>query len=420
MDDKNPLIKNGFLGVDGSVISYIGTVPPENVKINRVIDGKNKVIMPGFVNAHTHLAMTLLRGYADDMQLFKWLHEKIFPAEDKMDAAMIKTGAELACAELTASGVTACADMYMGCEGVAEAVSSSGLKCNISRGMTDFDEVSFDFENMPAVKENKNLLDNWHGADNGRILIDISIHAEYTSHRKLWIKAAELALKNKTGMHIHLSETELEHNNCIEKYGKTPTQLFHEAGLFDVPCYAAHCVYVSDNDMDIMKKCGVSAVHNPISNLKLGSGIARIKQLNDRGINIALGTDGASSNNSLDMFEEVKTAAILTKGFLREPVELPAYQVLKMATVNGAKALSREHECGMLRVGMDADIIMLDFDKPHLTPCFDVFSALCYSARGSDVVMTMCRGRILYENGEYKNLDVERIKSEARRKVAVF
>lgn len=419
MDDNCPVIDNGYLGVDGGKICYIGSLPPSE-SADTVIDGNNKVIMPGLVNAHTHLSMTLFRSYADDMVLQDWLFNKIFPAEAKLDTGLKTLGAELAAAELTAAGVTCSADMYSGVCGVASAMYKSGLKCNISLGTTGSHSSYEDFLKSRDASEIYELLRDWNGKGNGQILADFSIHAEYTSDKGLWESAARFAKENKMGMHIHMSETQREHNECIKKYGKTPAEVFCESGVFDVPCYAAHCVAVSDSDIDIMREKHVSAVHNPISNLKLASGIARTKYMTDNGVNVALGTDGTASNNNLDMFEEIKAAALLSKGISGDPVSITAYEALKMATVNGAKALHRENQCGCLKVGYDADIIMLDLDKPHLTPCFDIASILCYSAKGSDVVMTMCQGNILYQNGKYNNLDIERILSEVRRKVLIF
>jgi 5-methylthioadenosine/S-adenosylhomocysteine deaminase len=264
------------------------------------------------------------------------------------------------------------------------------------------------------------LIEKWHGFDRGRIVVDASIHAEYTSIPKVWTALAEYAVQNGLGMHVHLSETRSEHENCIAKYGMTPAAVFSKYGVFDVPTIAAHCVWVSEEDIAILAEKGVTAVNNPVSNMKLASGIAPVSEMIAADVNVALGTDSVASNNSHDMFEEIKAAALAQKVRKLDPVALTAEDALRMATVNGAKAQQRQGECGMIRPGMDADLIMLDFDRPHLTPCHNVISNLVYSARGSDVVMNMVRGKIIYKDGEFLTLDIEKIKHDVRKAADIF
>ena len=254
--------------------------------------------------------------------------------------------------------------------------------------------------------------EKWDGYDNGRIRMEMSIHAEYTSYDKVWHALAEYAINNHLGMQVHVSETKSEHDSCLEKYGLTPAQILDVYHVWDVRALAAHCVHVTEEDMDLLARRGVTAVHCPNSNLKLASGIAPVRKMLDKGINVALGTDGVSSSNNADLFEAVKLAALLSNGSTLDPTSLTAQEALKLATVNGAKAQGRENECGMIAPGMDADLIMLDFTQPHLIPCHNPISNLVYAASGHDVCLTMVRGKILYENGSYPTIDMEAVLRE--------
>jgi len=256
------------------------------------------------------------------------------------------------------------------------------------------------------------LKEKWHGHDDGRILIEASIHAEYTSFDKVWQGLAEYAINEGIGMQVHVSETQNEHESCLDKYGLTPAQILDVSHVWDTRAVAAHCVYLTDEDMELFARRGVSPVHCPNSNLKLASGIAPVRKMLDKGLNVTLGTDGVSSSNNADLFEAVKLAALLSNGSTLDPTSLTAYQALKLATVNGAKAQGRENECGMIAPGLDADLIMLDFTQPHLIPCHNPISNLVYAASGHDVVMTMVRGKILYENGVYPTIDMENVLRE--------
>ena len=256
------------------------------------------------------------------------------------------------------------------------------------------------------------LLKDFHGADGGRIKADAGVHAAYTCPPKEIRMMADFAKKHDLNMHIHLSETKKEHIDVIEQYGRTAARIFLDEGAFDVPATAAHCVWVSDEDMDIMASKGVTCAHNPVSNLKLGSGIASVVKMKKKGVNVALGTDGCASNNTHDMFEEIKLSALLQKGITNDPTSVTAYEALEFATVNGAKAQRRLDECGSLSVGKDADIIMLDMTSPCLVPSYDPISSVVYSAKGSDVCLTMVKGKILYENGEFMTIDYDKAVNE--------
>jgi 5-methylthioadenosine/S-adenosylhomocysteine deaminase len=367
--------------------------------------------MPGFINIHTHIPMALLRGYSDDLELKGWL-DNILPLEAKFDARAVKTGALLGMAEAIAAGITSISDMYFYIPKIAEAAYEAGIKINLCNESTCISPDSYDPECNQSMCEMGEMLENWHNLDNGRIKLDVGIHAEYTSFESVWQRNAEFAKKHGLNVHMHLSETQNEHENCVKRYGLTPAQLFDRAGVFENHTIAAHCVWVTDEDIELLSQRGVTVAHNPVSNLKLASGIARIPYMMESGLNIGIGTDSVCSNNSLDMFEEIKTAVITQKNAANDSSAISAYEGLKLAIINGAKAQGRENECGRIRKGFDADLIMLDFSKPHLNPCHDVISNLVYSARGGDVCMTIVRGKILYENGDFKTLDLQKIYSE--------
>lgn len=418
MDGPDEVLKDAYVGVTGGKITYVGRTPPQEPSA-RVIDGKRKVLMPGLCNGHTHIAMTLLRGYADDYDLQTWLHEHIFPAEAKMTDDMVYWGAKLATLEMMAGGTVSFTDMYDHMDAVARAADESGMKANLTRALMDFSD-SYDFEGDFRVAEMRELGERWHGHDGGRLLVDVAIHGEYTSRRDLWEAASGYAKEHGLGMNVHLSETRFEHEECKRKYGRTPAQVLAAAGVFDVRAVAAHCVWLENDDIEIMREKGVTAVHNPVSNLKLASGAANVPLMLERGLNVALGTDGVASNNSHDMFEEIKAAALLHKYVRHDPQAINAAAALRLAVTGGFVSQGRGGESGKIAEGCDADLILLDFDKPHLTPCHNVVSNLVYAARGSDVCMALVRGKILYENGRYLTVDAERVLFEVAKAASVY
>ena len=411
MDPAAPVLHDAFVLVEGTAISQVGRTRPQGA-FDRVVDCTGNVMMPGLINAHTHLPMTLMRGYGGGHDLQHWLNDYIFPAEDKLDSASVRAGTLLALAELIAGGVTCVADMYYFCPDIAQAVADSGISANISRSVTCFGPVD-DPENYYACRELHAFREQWHGFDSGRIRVDASIHAEYTSFAapNMWEYLGRYAADHKLGMQVHLSETRSEHLECMARHaGKTPFAVLDDYGVWQNGGVAAHCVWVSQDDMEGMVRRGVTAVHNPVSNLKLASGVAPVPRLLQAGVNVALGTDGVASNNSHDMFEEIKLAALLHKGVSRDPTAVSARQALAMATVNGAKALGRN--TGRIAPGLDADLILVDFTHPGLTPCHDPEENLVFSAHGSDVVMNMARGKVIYENGAFLTLDLEDIRAQ--------
>ena len=400
------VIKNAYLAVGGDRIAYIGKDMPDG-KFDTIKDMTGKLLMSGLYNCHNHCPMVLLRGVGSDLPLNEWLFDKVFPIEDKLTAEEIYAGTNLALLEMLACGTVSFSDMYFEPQVTAKAVAESGMKANLTRPVQSFDPNEEPKDSF-RIAQSIELYDEWNKAENGRILIDFSIHAEYTCTEKIARAYSEECNKRGGLMHIHLSETVKEHNECKEKYGKTPTQWFNDIGTFDSRAFAAHCVTLEDSDMEIILNKGVNVVHNPSSNMKLGSGFARVQKMLDMGINVALGTDGAASNNNLDMIEEMHLASIIHNGYMQDATVMNADTVIKMATLNGA-LLQGRNDCGDLKLGNKADIIAISLDKPHLRPVIDEKALVTYSAQSSDVCMTMVDGKILYENGEYTTLDKEKI-----------
>lgn len=410
MIDKLPVILGAYVGVTDGKISYISKEPPKE-EAARVIDGRGMVLMPGLINCHAHLPMTPLRGYGDDHDLQDWLTNYIFPKEDLWDSRAIRAATLLGLAECLRFGTTSVSDMYYFSDDICQCVADVGIKGNISRSITVFED-DYCFDTHAPSQEVVALKEKWHGYDNGRIQVEASIHAEYTSFDKVWHALAEFAINSGIGMQVHVSETQNEHDTCLEKYGLTPAQLLDVYHVWDTRALAAHCVWLTEEDMELFARRGVTAVHCPNSNLKLASGIAPVRKMIDKGINVALGTDGMSSSNNADLFEAVKLAALLSNGSTLNPTSLTAQEALKLGTVNGTKAQGRENECGVIAPGMDADLIMLDFAQPHLIPCHNPISNLVYAASGHDVRMTMVRGKILYEDGHYPTIDLDHVLRE--------
>lgn len=407
------VIEHANLLTEGNRIVYIGSELPAGYQ-GEVYEGKNKVLAPGFFNMHCHVPMGLMRGYGEGLPLDRWLHEKIFPFEDRMTGEDMYWGTLLGISELLASGAVSFTDMYMQMEHVTRAVAETNIKANLSHGTTSFDQ-SQTFFDTNGYKGIKYLLEYKKTDRSDRIIADCSLHGEYTSHEQVVRQAADFAKEHGLRMHLHLSETEKEHAECKARHdGKTPAAWFAHCGVFDAPVIAAHCVHIEQGDIELMARHGVTAVTCPSSNLKLGSGVAPVKQLLEGGVNLCVGTDGAASNNNLNALEEINLAAMLHKGANRDPNFLSTCEVLQLATKNGAKAQGRS-DCGEIKVGNRADLIVFDFDRPHLIPVHDVRASLLYSANASDIVLTMVDGDVLYQNGIYKTIDIERVKFEARR-----
>ncbi len=416
-DDRFEHIPEGFLGIDGDSIDYIGTNRPE-AAYDREKDLRGKLLIPGLINCHCHAAMTLLRGVGSDLPLDRWLYEAMFPVEDRMTAEDIAAGNALAMMEMLASGVTSFSDMYLEPRVLVAQNEAVGMKINLTRVVQAFDPAEPPEKNF-RIGESLALFDECHGLQNGRVRVDFGVHAEYTINdavTRYYADRVRPYREKGAMMQVHLSETKKEHDECIARHALTPAAWFEKMGVFDLPTAAAHCVWCTPDDLKILKARGVSPVHNPTSNLKLGSGFAAVPDMLDMGLNVALGTDGAASNNNLNLFEEMHLAAIIHNGFRHDAVLMPPETVLRMATVNGARLQGRG-DTGRLAVGMKADIAAIDMDRPHLYPAFNPLPMLVYAAQAGDVVMTMVDGRILYENGEYTTIDRDKAMYDAKKAV---
>ena len=397
--DYNVVIKN-------DIITYIGK-EFINEKYDRIIDGKNMVLMPGLINMHSHIAMTLFRGIGVGLSLQEWLEKKIWPIEQKLTGEDIYYGSLLACMEMLSSGTTCCNDMYLQADKVVEAIKSSQMRGCIAYNYVS--DMKDGFDTLDISFKTNQLLENSHHYNKDQIYIFLGPHSIYTCSLEYLKYLKEVANKNHTCIQIHVSETEKEVKDCIQKYGKTPIGLLDSIGFLDDSIILAHCVHITKQDAEILAKHRVTVVTNTSSNLILGSGICPIDKLLDENINVTIGTDGAASNNNLNMFEEMHLTALVRKGIEQNSKVLPAYKILKMATISAAQALKLEDRIGTVEVGKEADLILIDMNKPHLLPNHDIINNLVYSVQGSDVYLTMVKGNILYENGVFNTLHKEEI-----------
>lgn len=388
--------------VDGSKIIYIGK--NFNKKADREINLNGNLLMPSFKNAHTHSAMTFARSLADDLPLQPWLYDMIFPMEAKLTGEDIYHLSKLAFLEYLTSGISACFDMYYFPEDMARASVDFGFRTVMTCGLNNFKE------SIGKLEEYYNTFNNY----NELISYKLGFHAEYTTSRKLLEGVSALAQKYKAPVFMHSSETESEVKECIERYGKTPTALFDELGLFNYGGGAYHSVWVNDNDLEIYKKRGVYAVINAGSNSKLASGIAPVSKMMDKGINLAVGTDGPSSNNALDMFREMYLIAATQKLNNKDAASTDANKILEMATVGSAKCMGLDN-CDIIDEGKTADLIVLDLNRPNMQPINNITKNIVYSGSKENVKLTMINGRILYENGEFFGVDTEEIYRNAQR-----
>jgi len=412
MTKEGLVVKHGYIVVENQFIKALGSGESPQAQYDRVIDGKGHVALPGFVNAHTHAAMTLLRGYADDLPLMQWLEDKIWPMEAKMGREEIYYGSQLAMLEMIKSGTTCFADMYFQMDAEAEAVKESGMRAVLSRGM-----IGVGPENEQAIEESRELVKKWHGAEKGRIQFMLGPHAPYTCPPDYLKRVSDLASELNVGIHIHLAETTGECEDIQKQYGKSPVALLEELGIFKHQVLAAHCVHLSEEDIQILSKYQVGVAHNPESNMKLASGIAPVQALLQAGVPVALGTDGASSNNDLDMLQEMRTAALLQKVHLMDPTALPAYQALEMATVNGAKALGLGHKIGKLEIGYCADIILINLQVPNMVPAYDLIANLVYSAHAADVDTVIIDGKVIMEERKILTVNEQEVLEKVQKMV---
>ncbi len=412
MDPLNHTIKNGAVAVSGDRIVSVGSGDQyKNVRAKKTIDARGGIIMPGLVNTHTHAAMTLFRGLADDLPLMDWLNHHIFPAEAKLDHEKVFKGTLLACAEMIRSGTTCFCDMYLFEGAVAEAAAEAGMRAVVGEVLYDFPSPNYG----PIEKGFKYTLDlmaQWK--DDPLVTIAVEPHSPYLCRPELLKEAAAVAKANDAPMIIHLSETRSEAEGIMEKYGLTPVGHMAEIGVLSPNLVACHCVVLTKGDMDLLREFDVKVSHNPESNMKLASGIAPIPKILEREICVGLGTDGCSSNNNLDLFLEMDMAAKLHKVSSLDPTVMDAMTVLKMATINGARALGLGGITGSLEAGKKADLIIIDTRKPHLTPMYNPISHLVYSVCGSDVSTSIINGVPVMEEGRLLTLEVETVMEDAQ------
>lgn len=407
MSPDYPSVFKGHIGIEDQNIVFIGEVPSTFIA-DKIVEGKGHIALPGLINAHTHMAMSLLRNYADDLPLMTWLSEKIWPVEAKLTSDDIYFGTMLSIAELIKSGCTTFRDMYFHMDEVAKAVEVSGVRANLGEGLIGVADPEAN-----GIDKVRQLYQDLNNTADGRIVIEVAPHAPYTCPDDYLRKCGELAKQLDAPLHIHLSESRFEVSESYKNFGKSPIEKVDELGLLDGKTSGAHCVHVSDEDIELLKRTKTSVLYNPSSNLKLGNGFAPIQKMINAGINVALGTDGASSNNNLNLFEEMHLAGLVNKGVLEDPTALPAYEVLKMATINGAKALGIEKTVGSLEVGKKADLILLDYNQSHLLPTHDLISMIVYSAQAADVDFVMCNGKILFENRQVLTFDEQEVMTKA-------
>jgi 5-methylthioadenosine/S-adenosylhomocysteine deaminase len=407
-------ITRGFVGTEGARIVYVGDRDPATtpallpLDLGERYEGGGKLLVPGMYNAHTHAPMTLLRGYGENMVLQDWLYNRIFPFEAKMGEEDAYAATLLAIAEMLRFGTVSFTDMYYFNAARIQAIEESGIKCNLSSGIMVFDPEAR-YEDMPDYEMNKALIRDFHGAFDGRLRIDLNVHSEYISNPQVARSVGELAVEAGVHTHTHISETRLEHEECKERRGGlTPIAYFDSLDFFRAPCTAAHCVWTEPGDWEIMAECGVTAVANPASNMKLASGFAPVSQMLAAGVNVALGTDGMASNNNHNLYKDLYLLGTLFKGATGDPTVITPAQALAAATVNGARSQGRE-EGGRIAEGCLADVVVLDTDVPWMKPVHDGPSNLIFATQGSDVVLTMVDGAVVYRDGVWPTIDVERI-----------
>jgi len=406
LDENFDVRNNMYVATSGPFISYIGTTMPKG-NFDYVIEGKGRLLMPAFCNSHTHTYATILRGYGGGLRLGAWLSTKILPFEGHLDERMVYNASRLGIAEMLSSGTVSCTEMCMFGGGFLRAVGETGFKTNYGVGMVSFDKDEPPRE-MKDYRETVFFHENYNGAFDGRIKIDSSIHAEYTSHPKAVEEICYLSKALGTNMNVHLSETRDEHENCKEKYGKTPAMYFNDLGMFESSTTVAHSIWVEPDDIKLFAEKGVTVATCPVSNMKLASGICDLKELYNAGVKVSLGTDGVASNNNLDMIEEMKFMALSQKVKHLDPTLVTPKDAIYAATRAGFLSQGRK-DSGIIKEGYRADLIVLDIDQPHLWPIHSLLDNIVYSANGGDVEMTICDGQILYNNGEFYTVDIEEV-----------
>ena len=413
MDDQSNIIPDGLLAISGNTIHYIGKGEKGSVSAEKELDAEGGLILPGLINGHTHAAMTLFRGLADDLPLMDWLNNYIFPVEGKMDDDFVRVGSLLACAEMIMSGTTTFCDMYLFEEEVARAAKEAGMRCLVGEVLYDFPSPNYGIVEKGFIYTEA-LIERWKRDP----LINIAVepHSLFTCGVELLLKANDLALRKGVPLILHMAETKEELEEIKKRFGKRPAQHLKDLGLLGPHLILDHCVHVSKSEIGLLAGHKVSVVHNPESNMKLASGIAPVPEMIARGIKVGLGTDGCASNNNLDLFGEMDMAAKLHKAQRLDPTVMDAQTLIQMATIDGARALGLGKMTGSLEVGKRADLIVIDINKPHLTPMYNPYSHVVYAASGQDVRHSIIDGRIVMEDRRLLTLDVEDIIERSKEK----
>lgn len=409
--EEGQSVLRGYMVVENDRITYLGEEEPVVEEGTEIIDGTHLFFLPGLVNTHGHAAMSLLRGYGDDLALQVWLQEKMWPMEAKFTSDDVYWGTSLSVLEMIKGGTTTFVDMYDHMDQVAKVVQDSGMRGVLTRGVIGLcpPEVQ-----QQKLDEAVAFAKDWHGKADGRITTMISPHAPYTCPPDFIEKFVQASHDLNLPLHTHMSETETEVAQNVKDYGLRPVAHLEKLGMFSRPTLLAHAVHLTDEEIEVLAKHQVAVSHNPGSNLKLASGVARVPALLKAGVTVSLGTDGPASNNNLDMFEEMRLAALIHKGVSGDPTAIPASEALRMGTVYGAKSAFLE-DIGMLAVGMKADMIALNTDQAHFLPRTDYISHAIYSASAKDVEHVWVDGKQLVKNGASLTLDEERIRREAQR-----
>ncbi len=412
VNEQNEVIRQGAVAFEDGRITYVGFTPQVVSEYDEVIDAKGNIVMPGLINTHGHAAMSLLRGYADDLPLQEWLETKMWPLEGQFTSDHVKWGTYLSIVEMLRTGTTCFMDMYDHMDQVAEAVEQSGMRARLARGIIGLcpEDVQ-----KQKLEEATSFARRWQGQADGRITTMMSPHAPYTCPPAYIQQIVEKAHELNLPIHIHMSESLREVEQNVQDYGLRPPAHLERLGVFDRPTLVAHAVHLTDEELDLLASRDVKVSHNPISNLKLASGVARVPDMQSKGITVSLGTDSSASNNNLNLFEEIKMVALLHKGVNYNPVVVPADEALRMGTRYGAEALFIGDQTGSLEVGKKADFIMVQTNRAHFHPFHDPISHLVYATSGYDVQDVFVDGKALVRGGELLTLDEEKIIFEANR-----
>ncbi len=413
MDADLSIIENGMVVVKENEIAVVGKERElrSEYEAQGMIDTGNSIIMPGLINTHTHAAMTYFRGLADDLPLDEWLEKHIWPAEAKyVNPDFVRKASELACLEMIKTGTTCFNDMYFFQETTADIAGKAGMRAVIGEGILNFPSPSCKTPNE-AINKTLGFINTYK--DNELVKVAFAPHSVYAFNKDVLLKIKELAQKNNMLIHIHASETKKEVEDAKKKYGKSPVAYLDELGFLGENVIAAHSVWLDEDDLNIIKDRHVKVSHCPISNMKLASGIAPISEMLERNIVVGLGTDGVASNNTLDLFSDMRTCALLHKVNKLEPTVMSAREVVRMATIDGAKSLGLDSKIGSLEVGKRADLVTINLDKPHLTPIYNPYSHLVYCVSGEDVNDVIINGKVIMRDREMRTIDEERVLREA-------